>query len=510
MGIVLWEMLTEQRLMTGDNAAATIHRLLTVPIPPASAFRSDVDPMLDEILARALQKKPDRRFSSALEMREALEAYLASAGGAPRGDEIGRDIGAMFASVRETVKRQIQEHVEGADRDTEIQGNPAVRKRDPLVGTQDLPVLNSASGITSTTDSVAPASSSGVVANVPAPQVTVVALPLPLGLSVPVNVPVGVPLNVGMPLNLPIHVPMPGLAGAQAPIGAGVPFTTLAVVAGLVLATLIGSSVGQILLPAYLALVAIAWKFQRKVIYQGQGKPDAPAPPDAHLVTVTSADVMPVNAMQFTAQGGTTTVIMFHDDNTVSGNEAGLARELVRRGLTVVLVEYRGYGHSQPGKPTEGGLYADGEAVLKVLAAHGVGPSQIVLWGTGLGAGVAAEMAVRGYASALVLVSPATSMTDLVASRLWFLPMKWLVEDRFETQKKGSKLVIPTMVIHGSADELVPFRMGESLSQTIPGARLLVVPGGHHNDLFVGAGTQYLDQVTEFVRVAQQPRSVSA
>src|SRR5690349_14078991 len=80
---------------------------------------------------------------------------------------------------------------------------------------------------------------------------------------------------------------------------------------------------------------------------------------------------------------------------TAAEGIAGYAHALRAHGLGVVLVEYRGYGHS-PGRPTEDGLYADAEAVLDALSARGWGPDRIVLSGASLGSGVAAEMARRG------------------------------------------------------------------------------------------------------------------
>ena len=152
MGIVLWEMLTQRRLMTGDSAASTLHRLLTAPVPAASSFRGDVGTSLDSIVERALQKDPDLRFPSALAMREALEAYLAGQAKQVRSDDIGQRVGGMFADIREAITKQIQAHVEGAGRepmaapDAELSTGSAARR------SAELPVLN-----------IEGASSSGVV-----------------------------------------------------------------------------------------------------------------------------------------------------------------------------------------------------------------------------------------------------------------------------------------------------------------------------------------------------------
>jgi pimeloyl-ACP methyl ester carboxylesterase len=58
------------------------------------------------------------------------------------------------------------------------------------------------------------------------------------------------------------------------------------------------------------------------------------------------------------------------------------------------------------------------------------------------------------------------------------------VADHFDTLAKSAEIRVPTIVLHGDADEIVPFWMGQRVAGAIPGARLLRVPGGHHGDLF--------------------------
>jgi serine/threonine protein kinase len=113
MGIVLWELLAQKRLMTGDSAAATLHRLLTVAIPKVTTERPDVPSALAAIIERALEKDAAKRFSSALEMRDALEDFITETGKPVRQEDIGRELDRMFGNVREAVQKQIQMHMEG-------------------------------------------------------------------------------------------------------------------------------------------------------------------------------------------------------------------------------------------------------------------------------------------------------------------------------------------------------------------------------------------------------------
>jgi fermentation-respiration switch protein FrsA (DUF1100 family) len=151
----------------------------------------------------------------------------------------------------------------------------------------------------------------------------------------------------------------------------------------------------------------------------------------------------------------------------------------------MVIAEYRGFGISaDAGEPSEQGLYRDASAVVAAVSAQGIGRERIVLLGESLGTGVAAEMARRGAGSALVLVSPYTSITELAQANTPFLPMSLLLTEKFETLSKASSIGIPTLIVHGDADEAVPFAMGQRLAAAIPGAKLHAIPGGHHNDLW--------------------------
>ena len=205
------------------------------------------------------------------------------------------------------------------------------------------------------------------------------------------------------------------------------------------------------------------------------------APSDATLVTTTADDGAQVHAIELAPPPGARVVVHFHNNSETMSGPLAMARAIHARGLGVLLVEYRGYGVSG-GTPDEEGLYRDATAALDWLASRGVGPDRVVLSGTSLGSGVAAEMARRGRGAALVLISPYTSIPDLVVDRAPLVPASLLVPDHFETLAKASAIRVPTLVIHGDADDVVPFWMGERVASAIRGARLVRVAGGRHGD----------------------------
>jgi hypothetical protein len=209
------------------------------------------------------------------------------------------------------------------------------------------------------------------------------------------------------------------------------------------------------------------------------------APADAEALTLAARDGIAVHALRLRGEPGAPVLVWFHTNRDTAVDALALGRAVAARGLGVLSVEYRGYGASAGGEPTEEGLYLDAEAALDALAADGVGPARVILVGASLGTGVAAEMARRGRGAALVLVTPYTSIPDVVADAAPVAPARWLVRDAFDTLAKSGEIHVPTLVIHGDADEVVPFWMGERLSRAIAGARLVRVSGGHHGDLFL-------------------------
>ncbi len=218
-------------------------------------------------------------------------------------------------------------------------------------------------------------------------------------------------------------------------------------------------------------------------------------PADVTVHALVARDGVPVRALELPGPVGSRVLVDFHNNRETAESRVGLARALRSRGFGVLLVEYRGYGGSGGGEPTEEGLYLDAEAALDMLSRRGIDADRIVLCGTSLGTGVAAEMARRGRGARLVLVSPYTSLPDLVVDRLPFLPARALMPDHFDTLAKSSAIRVPTVIIHGDDDEIVPIGMGEQLARAIPAARLVRVSGGHHGDLFAREGDRLMAEI---------------
>ena len=164
---------------------------------------------------------------------------------------------------------------------------------------------------------------------------------------------------------------------------------------------------------------------------------------------------------------------------------------LWQAGMAVLIIDYRGYGGSS-GAPYEEGLYRDGVAAFDWLRAK-AGPRPITLFGRSLGSAVAAQVALRRPAAGLILESAFTSAPE-VARHIYPIPgIGRLVRSRFDTLAAVKQLSLPLLIIHGTADTLIPFSMGEALydAAASPQKTFRPVPGGGHNDTYLLAAEDY-------------------
>jgi uncharacterized protein len=167
------------------------------------------------------------------------------------------------------------------------------------------------------------------------------------------------------------------------------------------------------------------------------------------------------------------------------GNRQGracLAEELSRRGLAVLLMDYRGYG-GNPGSPNEDGLAADALAVAEALEELGYPPERTIYFGESLGAGVVAALQVKRPPAGLVLRSPFTELADVGAHHYPWLPVRQLLRDRFQVVEHISSTAVPVTVIYGDEDSVVPTELSARVADSAPSLfERVVIPGADHND----------------------------
>jgi len=130
--------------------------------------------------------------------------------------------------------------------------------------------------------------------------------------------------------------------------------------------------------------------------------------------------------------------------------------------VNFLLVAWRGF-NGNAGKPSEEGLYEDAKSAIRWLNSNGIKENNIILYGESLGTGIVTEVAQYRNFGGIILESPFTSMIDVGKDKYPFLPIKLLLKDKYESNKKMKNINIPILVMHGKVDNLVPFHMGKKI-----------------------------------------------
>jgi len=230
---------------------------------------------------------------------------------------------------------------------------------------------------------------------------------------------------------------------------------------------------------AYLAVLAILFTFQSSFIYPAPQEATDP-PPGFEAVTLQTADDLALTAHWRPAEDGKATLVWFHGNGGSLAGSAYETRVLGGKGYGLLLAPYRGYG-GNPGDPSEEGFYQDGRAAMEFLKSQGVPTDLTIVAGNSIGSGTAVEMAGEFDPVALVLVAPFSSLTDAASDALPIFPVQFLLRDRFDNAAKLPSLTSPILILHGTADSVVPFEQGQGLASRSEHARFIAFEGANHN-----------------------------
>ena len=177
---------------------------------------------------------------------------------------------------------------------------------------------------------------------------------------------------------------------------------------------------------------------------------------------------------------------------------------LYRQGLSVFLFDYRGYGKSQRRRPSEDGLYQDALGAYQFLTRTiMIRPDRIVLFGRSLGAAVAADLAARKAAAALILESAFPSVETVARFHYGGLPLHWLLGAEFRLIDRLPRLSLPKLIIHGNKDDIIPIELGRQVfDAATPPKEWYVIQGADHNNTYQVGGGAYFRRLAEFIQKA--------
>ena len=192
-------------------------------------------------------------------------------------------------------------------------------------------------------------------------------------------------------------------------------------------------------------------------------------------------------------------LLFFHGNAGNISHRLDSIRQFQELDLSVLIIDYRGYGQSG-GKTSETGIYHDADAAWRYLTEdRGISASDIVIFGRSLGASVASRLAAKHQPMALIVESSFTSVPDIAQELYPWLPARWLSRFSHATRDNVRDVRCPVLVTHSRDDEIIPFHHGEAIFTAANEPRTLLVLHGSHNDAFLRDERAYIEGVRRFL-----------
>ena len=256
-----------------------------------------------------------------------------------------------------------------------------------------------------------------------------------------------------------------------------------------------------------LALVAlkllVMWLEPRLAFFPSRGVQETPAVAGLPFVDVRipTEDGESLHAWWLESATPRAQAVFFHGN----GGNLSLWLDLIvgmrRRGISVLAIDYRGYGAST-GSPTEKGVYRDAEASVRLFAGRlrkdGV---PVIYWGRSLGSPVAAHAAARIAPDGLILETPMPDVRSVFRTNPVMWSLSFVSSYRFPTARLVGHLDVPLLVVHGDVDSIVPYVAGKRVFEAARTTRktFVTIAGADHNDLHVVNPPHYWQAIDSFV-----------
>ncbi len=224
---------------------------------------------------------------------------------------------------------------------------------------------------------------------------------------------------------------------------------------------------------------------------------------DYEPLAIDTSDGERLRAWLMRAPSPRATIVYFHGNGANLSNWAPILAGIVRRGFSILAVDYRGYGLST-GRPSERGLYRDVDATVAQAWTLFDGNVPVIYWGRSLGATMAAYAATVRTPRGLILESGFPDARSVIRSSPPLFLLSIFSTYRFATARHLQSVSVPILVMHGDHDSVIPYELGRSLFEGIQGNKTFVtIAGGDHNDVAPPEPQVYWSAVDRFVQGLQ-------
>ena len=260
----------------------------------------------------------------------------------------------------------------------------------------------------------------------------------------------------------------------------------------------------------YSLLVVLVYFMQGRMLYLAEvpGRTLTMTPTDVGMdyqdVSIETTDGVILHGW-FIAGRSSQVLLFFHGNAGNISHRLDSIAQFQDLGLSVLIIDYRGYGQSA-GRTTEMGINRDADAAWRYLIEdRGIVASKIVIFGRSLGASVASRLASEHKPLALIVESSFTSIPDIAQDLYPWLPARWLSRLSHATRDYVRDVRCPILIIHSRDDEIIPFHHGEAIFASANEPRTLLTIRGTHNDAFLLDKRAYVEGLRTFLAGLSAP-----
>lgn len=189
-----------------------------------------------------------------------------------------------------------------------------------------------------------------------------------------------------------------------------------------------------------------------------------------------------IHALHFKADSAKGLIFYLHGNAGSLSTWGGVAGDFLPLGYDVLVIDYRGYGKSSGKISSEDMLHHDADFIYGQLASE-YGEENIIIYGRSIGTGIASKLAAARQPKLLILETPHYNFKDLVNKIYPFVPASLLLKYHFRNDTYIQQVTCPVHLIHGTADQVIPYNSSVRLAALEGGIRLHTIDGGGHNDL---------------------------
>ena len=243
---------------------------------------------------------------------------------------------------------------------------------------------------------------------------------------------------------------------------------------------------------AYLAVCGYFWSIQRSKMYEPsaalQTTPDRLGMKYEQLAipSGTGTERGELHTWWIPAErAGAPTLLYLHGNKRNVSHMIDHTQRLHDAGYNLLIPDYRGYGKSTGGAPTEAKMYEDAESAWSyLLQRRERDPKRIFIYGHSMGGVVGIDLALRHpEAAGLIAEGTFTSMRVMGEAEYPWLPVNVLLNQHFDALGKVGKLKLPVLFIHGTWDTRTPYRMSQQLYERAPQPKAIkLIEGGEHEN----------------------------